>query len=83
MIAFGVNSNMQELVTSELEPLVEVSLDNISQTSIHNAKSRIRSVVHNILEHEILDLLSSDLIRKTLEARIATTSTPLQLLRCC
>lgn len=70
VIAREVRSAVSDLVTTELATVLEESLENILRESFHNWQSGIRSVVYNVLEQVILDLLRKDVIGETLEAHI-------------
>lgn len=70
MVAREVKYAIKELVMTELATMDEESLDDIMSTSLHNAQSAIRSVVYNVVEWFMLDLLYKDFIREMLEQHI-------------
>lgn len=51
--------------------MIKEWLNNILRTSFHNAQSSIRSVVYNVFEPAMLNLLGQDVIDETLDAQIA------------
>lgn len=55
--------NIKELVTNELSKIVELTLDDILHMSYHNSQSCISSVVFNVNENVMLDLLRTAVIR--------------------
>lgn len=62
---------MKDLVTNELSTLMEESLYSLLRQWPHSTQCGIRSVVYNILDQVMLDLLGKDVIRDTLGAHIA------------
>lgn len=51
--------------------MVEEALDDVQSRMYHRAQSGVLSVVFNVVEQVILDLLPKDVIGKLLEAHIA------------
>lgn len=51
--------------------MVEESLDDLLQTSLHNARTNIRPIVYNVVNHIMLELLGKHVIGETLDAHVA------------
>lgn len=63
------SSAVKTLVTNQLSPVIEESLDDILKTSFHNAQSSIRSIVYKVVEQVVLYLLRKDGFEGTLQAQ--------------
>lgn len=68
----GGNLTVKELLTKNVFTMVGYSLVDILQTSIHNAQSCMWSVVYNIFEQVMLELLREDVIGKNFGAQDET-----------
>lgn len=66
MITREVKYAVKQLVTTKLSTMVEESLDDIMRTSLRNAQTSILSVVYNVVEKVILELVRNNVIRETL-----------------
>lgn len=60
-----------ELVANELLTIIEDLLDDILRKSIHNAQVGITSVMYDIDEQVVVELLHKDVDGDTLDAHIA------------
>lgn len=54
--------------------MIEEVLIDVLHKTFHNPQTGVRSIVHNVLELEMLDLLRKYVIGKTLDAHIAKFS---------
>lgn len=75
VIASKVTSTLKEIITNELSTMVEETLQNTLRAFFLNVQSGIRSVVYNVVEQLVLDLLHQEVIAETLETHIAKFST--------
>lgn len=71
VIARGGKHAVHELLTTEPATMVYESLDGILGTSFHKRQSSIRSVVYQVVQQVMLDLLRMDVIGEMIEAQIA------------
>lgn len=62
MIAREVKLAVKGLTSTELGTLVENSSETIMSTSSHSAQSSITSIVYNVFEQVMMDLLRKDVI---------------------
>lgn len=60
-----------ELVKHERATMVDEPLNGVLHKMIHNAESGLRSVLYNVVEQVMVDMLQRDVIGKTLDAHIA------------
>lgn len=71
VIAGEVESAVKELVANEMAAMVQEALDEALHKTLHKAKSGVRSVVCNVVQQEMLDLLRKGVTGYTLNAHIA------------
>lgn len=71
MIAAQVKRATKQIVAKEITTLVEESLDDILQCAYENARSGVRSVVYNVVEQVVFDLIRQDVIGETLDKHIS------------
>lgn len=57
---------MKQLVAYEVARLHKKSLDDNHRPLYHNTQSKICSILYNVVEHVMLDLLLNDIIDDTL-----------------
>lgn len=67
-MARGVQSAVKELVTNEMATLVDTALDDFLRKTPHSSQSDVRSVVWNVVEQAIFDLLCLEVLRETPDA---------------
>lgn len=70
VIARELEYPVKELVKTELATMVEELLIKILGMSFHKAVRSIRSVVYNVFEQVMLDLLWKDIAGETIDAHI-------------
>lgn len=56
---------------TELLSMAEDSIDDIHKTSFHNAQSSIQSVVDNVVQYIVLDLLREYVIREMSDGHVS------------
>lgn len=71
MIAREFRSAVKEMVTKELLSTVGESLNDFIGTSFYNTQSIIWSVIYNVVEQVVLDLLRKNVIAETIDLHIA------------
>lgn len=71
VIALEVKHEVTELDRTELSTMIEEWLEEILWKSFHNVQSCIQSVIYNVVEQDMLNLLRKDVIKETIDAHIA------------
>lgn len=64
-------SAVMELVAGEMARMVEEVLHGFLRKTLHDAQSRVQSVLYNFVEQMMLDLLCKDFIGETLNEHTA------------
>lgn len=67
VIARVAKSTIKEMVTEGLSTIIEDLMDHILRTLLHNAQSSIPTVVYNVVEKVVLDLMYKEVVEKTLD----------------
>lgn len=71
LIAREVKCAEKQLVANKMATMVKEVLNDVLRKTLHNVQSSGQSVVYNVVEHVMLDLVCKDVIRETLDAHLA------------